>query len=163
MAEVDLDISDEEAAYSSTSDTDSDSEVDISPTADLNDTWFEANSSTDQRSDDQFYGLHGLNPKYVSDAACDEIFFTNLCLPDSLYQDLVNWTNIRARMFLSANPLTDKSRCKNWTDVTVSEMKKTFACLLLMGIVKKPTVASYWSTSDLNKESYKESYTNLFF
>ena len=155
--EVDLDISDlEEEVEFSGDETDSDFE---DASTQLPDMWHETDQSMDHQSDDTFYGLHGLNPKYLPDRReieLKETFFTDLCLPDSLFQDLVDWTNTRARLYLAETEMTSKSRCKSWTDVTLDGMKKTFACILLMGIVKKQTIASYWSTAELL-------YTNFFF
>ena len=97
-----------------------------------------------------FYGLHGLHPRY-EERSENEIFFFEIIFPDEIFEMLADFTNVRAHIFLEKETenLTPKSRGKNWKDVSANEMKKFFACLFLMGIVKKPTIESFWSTDGL--------------
>lgn len=61
---------------------------------------------------------------------------------------LVEQTNLYAAQYLESHPLDDlppHSRVRDWKDVTEDEMRAFLGLLLAMGIVQKPTVASYWN------------------
>ncbi|KAG8296710.1 hypothetical protein J6590_089533 [Homalodisca vitripennis] len=49
--------------------------------------------------------------------------------------------SIRAR----GNNISPHSRLKSWSPVTLSEIKSFIAVILNMGLVRKPTIKSYWS------------------
>ena len=52
------------------------------------------------------------------------------------------------------NILPRYSRVRCWKEVTVEEMKQFLALYLLTGIIKKPEVGQYWSTSSVIKTPY---------
>ena len=59
-------------------------------------------------------------------------------------------TNRFAKQFILENP--DKvanSHLKNWTDLTVNELQVFMGLVILMGIVHKPNINSYWSQDEL--------------
>ncbi|XP_021936450.1 piggyBac transposable element-derived protein 4-like [Zootermopsis nevadensis] len=68
------------------------------------------------------------------------LFFTDFIL--SL---MVTESNRYAQQFITSKGGNVSTHLKNWNRITTPEMKGFLACILNMGIVKKPTIASYWS------------------
>ena len=64
---------------------------------------------------------------------------------------IVNETNRYANDFINSKleQLKPRSRVNNWKDVTVDEMYVFFALQMLMGIVQKPTLKSYFFKNPL--------------
>ncbi|KAL8588964.1 hypothetical protein ACOMHN_065746 [Nucella lapillus] len=90
-----------------------------------------------------FTGNPGLKKNTDSFKPVDylELFFD-----DDLINSIIINTNLYAQQFLEANPnLPPHARAKNWTPVDAGEMKRFLGLVLLMGIVKLPTIALYWS------------------
>ena len=80
--------------------------------------------------------------------------FLNLFLTDEFFDILVEQTNLYAIQYKRNNPnLPPNSRANEWFDTTRVEMKQFIALSLLMGIVRKPEIAQYWSTNPLLKGS----------
>ena len=80
--------------------------------------------------------------------------FLNLFLTDEFFDILVEQTNLYAIQYKRNNPnLPPHSRANEWFDTTRVEMKQCIALSLLMGIVRKPEIAQYWSTNPLLKGS----------
>ncbi|XP_068081918.1 piggyBac transposable element-derived protein 4-like [Anabrus simplex] len=69
------------------------------------------------------------------------LFFTDFIL--SL---MVTESNRYAQQFITSKGDNVPASLKNWVRITLPEMKGFIACLLNMGINRKPTIASYWST-----------------
>ncbi|CAG2195785.1 unnamed protein product [Mytilus edulis] len=70
----------------------------------------------------------------------------------SLFELLTNETNRYAAQFFQQHPvqnLPPNSRSRQWIDVTLAEMRTFIGLLLLMGIIQKPSIESYWSTNCL--------------
>lgn len=105
-------------------------------------------------SDKTFFGLHGLHPRFDDVDVKDEIFFCNILLPDDIFELLANYTNVRARIYIAQNSSNSSSRVSRWTDTTSDEMKKFLACLLIMGVVRKPRIDMYWTTDELTETPY---------
>ena len=66
----------------------------------------------------------------------------------------VKETNLYAKQTIEAarqrsGGLTKCGRFAAWYDTDREEMKQFIALMLLMGIVRKPTVESYWSNNPL--------------
>jgi len=61
---------------------------------------------------------------------------------------MVYQTNLYARQFFRDNggALGAQSRCRQWKETNTEEMKRFIGLTLLMGVVRKPKIASYWST-----------------
>ncbi|KAL8567072.1 hypothetical protein ACOMHN_027499 [Nucella lapillus] len=90
-----------------------------------------------------FTGNPGLKKNTDSFKPVDylELFFD-----DDLMNSIIINTNLYAQQFLEANPnLPPHARAKDWTPVDAGEMKRFLGLVLLMGIVKLPTIALYWS------------------
>jgi hypothetical protein len=48
---------------------------------------------------------------------------------------------------------------RKWTRITMRQMKGFLVCILNMGIIKEPTIASYWSTHCSQANPW---FTNMF-
>ncbi|CAF3786529.1 unnamed protein product, partial [Rotaria magnacalcarata] len=72
--------------------------------------------------------------------------FYNRMLPDSLFQHIVECTNLRAQRHF-AN--TCQKNENSWCEVTCNEMKKFFAMCIHMGMIRKRRIRDYWSTHPL--------------
>ena len=79
--------------------------------------------------------------------------FIDLFLPESLISELCAWTNSRALIEKSRRQMNSEDDFQ-WNDVDVPTMKKFLGLTILMGIVKKPTIRSYWSTDSLLATPY---------
>ena len=78
-----------------------------------------------------------------------KLFFT-----DEFFDLLVTQTNLYASQYIRNFPnLPTHSQARAWFDTTRAEMKKFLALSLLMGIVRKPAISDYWSTSPFLKGS----------
>ena len=76
--------------------------------------------------------------------------FLQLYLTGKMLELIVIETNRFAKQFILENP--DKvanSHLKNWTDLTVNELQVFMGLVILMGIVHKPNINSYWSQDEL--------------
>ncbi|KAB7505741.1 PiggyBac transposable element-derived protein 4 [Armadillidium nasatum] len=75
-----------------------------------------------------------------------EIFYE--IFPDSIFELMVKSTNANAKKFLSDKKDTIKksSRYNAWYDVTIQEMRQFLGLYILMGIIHKPNINSYWAT-----------------
>ncbi|CAC5402794.1 unnamed protein product [Mytilus coruscus] len=81
-----------------------------------------------------------------------EIFLSMLTDPENVENNvvdvLVKETNRYAEHRISMGNLKPRSRLHMWRPVCNEEMKAFLGLLLLMGIIQKPTLASYWETQD---------------
>ncbi|KAK7494481.1 hypothetical protein BaRGS_00014373 [Batillaria attramentaria] len=65
---------------------------------------------------------------------------------DDLVNHLVIQTNLYAEQYLQAHPdLPPNSGAAQWVQVDAAEMKRFLALILLMGIVRLPSIELYWS------------------
>jgi hypothetical protein len=69
------------------------------------------------------------------------LFFTDLILAL-----MVTESNKHAQQVISSRAGNVPTPLKNWTRITMHEMKGFLACVLNIGIIKTPTTESYWST-----------------
>ena len=75
--------------------------------------------------------------------------FVELYLTSNIIELLVIETNHYAQDFLDKNPNKASNEYVGvWEPVTVLEIKKFLALVLLMGIIYKPDIHMYWSTSE---------------
>ena len=77
-------------------------------------------------------------------------YFT-LYLNDDLMNHLVVQTNLKAEQFLHSqrHTLKPNSRIRRWVPTTKEELRKFFGLTLLMGLIRKPVIAMYWSQDPL--------------
>lgn len=112
--------------------------------ASTNEVWVFVSPGTDQV-------LHPLiftgQPGWRADVRVDDLEtpgdYCDQFLPPELFYNLALWTNARAGILKAEKPLF------TFKDVTMPEMRSFFGATLLMGIVKKPFIRQYWSTSNL--------------
>ena len=62
---------------------------------------------------------------------------------------IVTKTNRYAQQFIKSQTLKENSRVHKWKPVARKEMLLFLGLLLLMGIIKKPEIAQYWSSHPL--------------
>ncbi|XP_046380083.2 piggyBac transposable element-derived protein 3-like [Haliotis rufescens] len=67
-----------------------------------------------------------------------------------LFDLLVRETNRYAEQYLQGRTLSPQSRARAWRPVDREEMRAFLGLLLAMGVVRKPTIASYWNEGDKN-------------
>jgi hypothetical protein len=70
-----------------------------------------------------------------------QLFFTDLILTL-----MVTDSDRYVQQVISSKAANIPILLKNWARITMHEMKGFLACILNMGMSKKPTIASYWST-----------------
>ena len=76
--------------------------------------------------------------------------FLSLYLTDDILEHIVKETNKFTKEFLDANPnKADNRYLKQWTEITTDELKLFLGVIVLMGIIHKPNVNSYWSRDDV--------------
>ena len=83
----------------------------------------------------------------------DPMKFFQLFMDDNIIEHIVQQTNLYAEQSIQCQQEQDKqqphSRSRAWKPVTLVELKKFFGLLFLTGIIRKPTLQSYWSTDEL--------------
>ena len=88
--------------------------------------------------------------------------FVKLYLTDELMNLIVEETNQFANQFLQGeNVDPENSYLRQWTPVTVAEMKKFIGILLFMGIIHKPNMYCMYCTYVLVNK-YLLCYTHIF-
>lgn len=77
-------------------------------------------------------------------------YFTRFirCGDTDFMERLVEETNLYATQTLAQEEPTRHARGNRWNPVTLDEMQAFIGLLLAMGIVRKPTYASYWETGN---------------
>ena len=73
--------------------------------------------------------------------------YVSTFLPDTLINMIVKSTNSRALIEEAESFIKEEDF--NWTPVNNEEMRKFLGLVIIMGIVQKPTVHSYWSTEPI--------------
>lgn len=108
--------------------------------------WDEVNEDEDPGYQHNFEYAELNGPKHCPPPGSKPIEYLNLFLTTSLITTFVTETNRYARNYLSRTVVSPQSRLKDWKAVTLSEMKAFFAIVFNMGLNKKPSIESYWST-----------------
>ena len=99
-----------------------------------------------------FTGNSGIKAPLPNDPSTGVIL--SLFLTDEFFDILVEQTNLYAAQYKRNNPnLPPHSHAHEWFDTTRPKMKQFVALSFLMGIVVKPGISDYWSTSPLLKGS----------
>jgi len=78
----------------------------------------------------------------------------SMFLTDDILDFIVNCTNDNANQFTSTTRVSRASRIRKWVNTNREEMRRFLGIVLYMGIVKMPTIASYWKTSKFYKNSF---------
>jgi hypothetical protein len=82
---------------------------------------------------------HGFSP----------ISYLYLFITNQTLDSLVLETNRYAQQFITSEQIKQHSRVTAWHPTAKREIKIFLGLLLLMGIIKKPTIESYWSINPL--------------
>ncbi|KAJ1153167.1 hypothetical protein NDU88_005929 [Pleurodeles waltl] len=95
-----------------------------------------------------FTGLPGCNANTENFMP---INFFELFMDDMFLEEIVEQTNLYAEQHLRDNAarLRPHSRAAQWIPTNLEELKKFLGLTFLMGLIRKPSLASYWSTSPL--------------
>ncbi|VDI04490.1 Hypothetical predicted protein [Mytilus galloprovincialis] len=80
---------------------------------------------------------------------------------NSLFDIIVEETNRYATTTLNANDPTPQGRGNNWNPVSKQELSAFFGLLLAMGIVRKPSYASYWENGNKNALTYTPNFPQI--
>ena len=100
-----------------------------------------------------FTGASQINVDLPEDAT--PLNFLDLFLDDKFYEHLTFQTNLCAAQYIASHDILPHYSCARcWKEVTVVEMKQFLVLYLLTGIIRKPEVGQYWSTSSIIKTSY---------
>ncbi|XP_053545623.1 piggyBac transposable element-derived protein 4-like [Bombina bombina] len=73
------------------------------------------------------------------------IQYLNIFLGDDIMQVIATHTNLYAAQYLASHPRSYIAKSNRWYPTDTTELKKFWALTLCMGIIKKPTLRSYWS------------------
>ncbi|XP_053316411.1 piggyBac transposable element-derived protein 4-like [Spea bombifrons] len=92
-----------------------------------------------------FSGIPGIN---IDVTGFTPLQFVQVFLGDDVLGDIVTQTNIYAQQHRAASPNSFWAK-QPWTPIDVPEFLKFWALTMLMGIIKKPSIRSYWSTSPI--------------
>lgn len=94
-----------------------------------------------------FTGQPGIQVPVDGNSPLD---YYRLFLTVDLLDLFVRETNLYAHQVLAASqPTRQHSRLNKWTDTDRVEMEKFLGLVFLMGLVSKPSIISYWSTSPI--------------
>jgi hypothetical protein len=93
----------------------------------------------------QFQELSG--PKHKPPSDSPPIAYLHLFFTDLIHTLMLRESNRYAQQVISSKVSNVPTPLNNWTRITTHKMKGFLACILNMGIIKKPTIASYWCTS----------------
>ncbi|XP_068085866.1 piggyBac transposable element-derived protein 4-like, partial [Anabrus simplex] len=74
--------------------------------------------------------------------------YFNLFFTFSLLNLIVTETNRYADQLLTCNELSPNSRSRCWRRTTIDEIRAFIAVVMNMGLIRKPTIVSYWNTVD---------------
>ena len=145
--QVDIDATiDDELSSSSASSSSSSSD---SEESEFEDGWQVVAAPNDSHTDLPFTGPEGWQINQPESLA----EYVGTFLEDALFEKLCQWTNSRATI-AEATAFENGEEFRQWVPVSLPEMKKFIGLTLCMGIIRKNTLDSYWSTQLLEKTPY---------
>lgn len=100
----------------------------------------------------QFTGQTGWTDDFDTNEAT-VTDYADCFLPMHLFEQLASWTNSRAQIH-AAQEFILHGKAKEWTVVTALEMRRFIGLCFLMGIVRKPSISSYWATEPMMSTPY---------
>jgi len=116
-------------------------------------TWFAVDGTHRKQfvftDDSGIYGFNGLSADTVK-----PIDVYSMMVTDDIYNLIVEQTNLNAQQVMANRRIRRSSRLKKWKDTDKEEMKKFLAIVLYMGMVKYPTIYSYWSRDPFYMNSF---------
>ncbi|XP_053319679.1 piggyBac transposable element-derived protein 4-like [Spea bombifrons] len=92
-----------------------------------------------------FTAIPGIN---IDVTGFTPLQFVQIFLGEDILGDIVSQSNLYAQQYRAANPNSYFAK-QPWTPIDVPEFLKFWALTMLMGIIKKPSIRSYWSTSPI--------------
>jgi hypothetical protein len=92
----------------------------------------------------QFQELSG--PKHMLPPDSPPIAYFHLFFTDVILTLMMTESNRYMQQVISSKAGNVPTLLKNWTSIAMHEMKGFLACILNVGIIKKPATASFWST-----------------
>ena len=110
--------------------------------------WFRVYSEEGVTPPTDFAFDETTGPQNIPVDCITPVDYFMLLLTPALLESMVTHTNFYASKFIRDNRDTLKRRSvvKNWVDTSACEMKAFVAVILNMGLTRKPTIFSYWST-----------------
>ena len=77
------------------------------------------------------------------------IDYFSLFVNDRMLSHIVSQTNMYAQQYMESHTLAPHSRKRQWQKVehTVDELRKFLALILVMGLVRYPTIEGHWCTT----------------
>ena len=106
--------------------------------------------------DDPYEFLETVGPVNMPQGISTPVDYFMLFFTLNLVQMFVRETNKYAANFLTNTQLKRRSLGHKWVAVTVTEMKAFISMILNMGLIRKPTIKSYWSTSSSQKTPFPQ-------
>ena len=76
----------------------------------------------------------------------DPLTYFNIFIDEGILNPIINMTNRFAESELRKKPSTSKSKTKDWKNLDFPSLMLYIACMMIMGIDKKPNIDCYWST-----------------
>ncbi|XP_053305988.1 piggyBac transposable element-derived protein 4-like [Spea bombifrons] len=81
----------------------------------------------------------------VDVAGFTPVQYLDLFLGEYILTMIASQTNIYAANYIAAHPTCSFSKQQNWDPTDAMELRRFWALTLCMGIIKKPSIRSYWS------------------
>ncbi|CAF2042071.1 unnamed protein product [Rotaria magnacalcarata] len=114
----------------------------------INDNWTFVEPGRDQRSKALPNFEENIGPTFQVNSCHLPATFYNEMLPDSLFDHVVKSTNTRARVY-SESIMASSKKQETWKPISRNEIKKFFALVVQMGMIRKRSISDYWSTNPL--------------
>ena len=95
-------------------------------------------------------------PEYSRQPGCtsalhgnDPINYFSAFIDEAMFQHIVDQTKLNYEQYADTHELGPRSRVRKWTkqEHTVSELKRFLALVLVMGIIRYPSIESHWGTT----------------
>ncbi|XP_069685025.1 piggyBac transposable element-derived protein 4-like [Periplaneta americana] len=93
--------------------------------------------------------LGSAGPQLGARSVCDILSIFLLFFSTDLMKNIVLETNRYAEKFINSRVFPPRSSMRQWTPVTLNEMYILLGIFLLMGIIQKPTLRSYFARKRL--------------
>ena len=106
--------------------------------------WFRIHGEEIDR-DDPYPFMEAVGPNNMPHPNSPPVVYFLLLFTLHLIQMFVTETNAYARYFLDNAVLRRRSLARKWVATCVTEMKAFVSVILNMGLIRKPSIKSYWS------------------
>ena len=99
--------------------------------------------------DGGIYGFSGIAQDEITPIDVYSKMETN-----DIYDLIVEQTNLDAQQVLTSRHISRKPQLSGWRDKDTHEVKKALAIVLYMGVVKHPSIETYWCRDPFYKNSF---------